>query len=152
MTQLILPGDANSIGNAFGGRIMEWIDICAGVAARRHAGMVAVTASIDSLQFHHAIKLGSVVVMKGRVNRSWRSSMEIGVRVDFEEECASVPKHAASAFLTFVALDEKGRPHPVPAIDPRTDEDRRRFEDASRRRMIRLRDRQQVHNREGTSR
>lgn len=137
MTQIVLPGDANSLGNAFGGKVMQWIDVAAGVASRRHGGGIAVTASIDSLQFHRPIRMGDVVVLRARVNRAWRSSMEVGVRVEYEQDNAP-PQHAVSAYLTFVAVDEQGRPRAVPPLIPETDEDRRRCEAADRRREERL--------------
>jgi acyl-CoA hydrolase len=139
MTQLVLPGDTNALGTAFGGKIMQWIDIAAGVAARRHAGCVAVTASMDNLVFHRPIQLGDVVVLRASVNRSWRTSMEVGVRVEAEEEGAERPIHAASAYLTFVAVDQQSRrPRPVPEVAPETAEDKRRYQAADKRRVHRL--------------
>ena len=138
MTEIVMPGDANSLGTAFGGRIMQWIDVAAGVAARRHAGRVAVTASMDSLTFHRPVRLGDVVVLHASVNRAWRTSMEIGVRVEYESEGTSTVTHAASAYLTFVAVDGSGRPQSVPPLEPESAEDRRRFEAAERRRRVRL--------------
>jgi acyl-CoA hydrolase len=137
MTQIVLPGDANALGTAFGGKIMQWIDVAAGVAARRHAGTVAVTASMDSLQFHRPVRLGDVVVLRASVNRAWRTSMEIGVRVVYETDGSDEPVHAASAYLTFVAVDRAGQPQPVPPLQPETDEDRRRYAAAERRRSAR---------------
>ena len=137
MTQIVLPGDANSLGNAFGGKVMQWIDVSAGVASRRHAGGIAVTASIDSVEFHRPIRMGDVVVLRARVNRAWRSSMEVGVRVEYEQDAAP-PQHAVSAYLTFVAIDEHGRPRREPPLTPETDEDRRRSAAADRRRELRL--------------
>jgi acyl-CoA hydrolase len=142
MTQLVLPGDTNSLGTAFGGTIFGWIDVAAAVAAQRHSGGIVVTASIDSLHFLHPIRLGNVVVLRSRVNRAWRSSMEVGVRV----ECEKAGDHenavrSAGAYLTFVAVDEDGRPRPVPAITPETEEDHRRFDDAAERRARRLQQR-----------
>jgi acyl-CoA hydrolase len=137
MTQMVLPGDTNSLGTAFGGKVMQWIDIAAAVAARRHAGCVAVTVSMDSLTFHRPIRLGDVVVLRSAVNRAWRSSMEVGVRVESEPESGSTI-HAASAYLTFVAVDAAGAPRPVCAVMPQTAEDQRRYDDAGRRRSRRL--------------
>lgn len=141
MTQIVLPGDANSLGNAFGGAIMQWIDIAAGVAARRHASCVAVTASIDSMQFHRPIQVGDVVVLRARVNRAWRSSMEVGVRVTFEQ-VGKPSAHAASAYLTFVAVNADGRPERVPRLRPETDDDQRRHQAAGSRRRRRLQHRE----------
>lgn len=138
MTQLVLPGDANSLGNAFGGKIVQWVDVAAGVAARRHAGSVAVTASIDSVVFKRPIRLGDVVVLHASVNRAWHTSMEIGVRVEYDGEPGTPPVHAASAYLTFVAIDEAGRPRAVPPLAPQDEEQRRRYGEAGERRAARL--------------
>jgi acyl-CoA hydrolase len=137
MTQMVLPGDTNALGTAFGGKIMQWIDIAAAVAARRHCGGVAVTVSMDTLTFHRPIRLGDVVVLRASVNRAWRTSMEVGVRVDSEPE-AGPAVHAASAYLTFVAVDASGKPRFVRPLTPETPEERRRLEDAARRRIRRL--------------
>ena len=141
MTQLVLPGDANALGTAFGGKIMQWIDVAAGVAARRHAGGVAVTASMDNLVFHQPILLGDVVVLRASVNRAWKTSMEVGVRVEAENEGANEPTHAASAYLTFVAITESRTPRAVAAVAPETAADRRRYQAAEARRARRLEDR-----------
>ena len=138
MTELILPGDANTLGNAFGGKIMQWIDVAAGVASRRHCGGVAVTASMDSMQFVRPIRLGDVVVLRATVNRAWRSSMEVGVRVECETVGKLQPQHAASAYLTFVAMDEQGRPRPVPPLSPGTKDEQRRYDQAQLRREHRI--------------
>ena len=143
MTELILPGDANTLGNAFGGRIMQWIDVAAGVAARRHCGGVAVTASMDSMQFIRPILLGDVVVLRSTVNRAWRSSMEIGVRVECETTGETMPRHAASAYLTFVALNQEGKPRPVFPLRPETKEEHRRHQQAEQRRQHRISTRSQ---------
>lgn len=142
-TQIVLPGGTNALGTAFGGTIFGWIDVAAAVAAQRHSGGEVVTASIDTLNFLAPVQLGDVVILRARVNRSWRSSMEIGVRV----ECETVGKpgdrlHAATAYLTFVAVDENGKPRPVAQIVPETEGDERRYEKAARRRQARLEQRQ----------
>jgi len=141
MTELILPGDANTLGNAFGGKIMQWIDVAAGVASRRHCGGVAVTASMDSMQFVRPIRLGDVVVLRACVNRAWRSSMEVGVRVECETVGHQEAHHAASAYLTFVAMDEEGRPRPVSPLQPRSEVEQRRYQQAQQRREHRIRNR-----------
>lgn len=141
MTEIVLPPDANALGTAFGGRIMQWIDVAAGVAARRHAGRVAVTAAMDSLRFLVPIRLGDVVVLRAAVNRTWRTSMEVGVRVEFERESEEERTHAASAYLTFVAIDAEGRPQAVPALAPETEVERRRYAEAEQRRLVRLQQR-----------
>ncbi len=143
MTQLVLPGDANTLGNAFGGKILQWIDIAAGVAARRHTNGVAVTASIDSVQFLQPVRLGDVVVLQARLTRSWRTSMEIYVSVKCDGSRGEDPRHAVSAYLTFVAIDKNGRPRTVPAINPQTDEEKAAYDRADLRRAQRLRHKEQ---------
>mgnify|MGYP002725641112 CR=1 FL=1 len=142
MTQLVLPGDANTVGNAFGGRILQWIDIAAGVAARRHADGVSVTASIDSVQFIRPVKLGDVVTLEARLTRAWTSSLEIIVTVPCDETEPSPSHEAITSFLTFVAIDEQGRPRPIPCLEPTTEPERKLYEEADRRRVARLAQRQ----------
>ncbi|MCC6747252.1 MAG: acyl-CoA thioesterase [Deltaproteobacteria bacterium] len=138
MTQIVLPGDTNALGTAFGGRVMQWLDVAAAVAARRHCGGVAVTASMDSMSFVHPVQLGDVLVIYASVNRAWRSSMEIGVRVEGEGGKDGQRFHAASAYLTFVAVDAQGKPRVVPPVEPATEAERRRFTEAEQRRTQRL--------------
>jgi acyl-CoA hydrolase len=142
-TQLVLPNDTNQLGNLLGGTLMHWIDIVAAIASQRHSGMVCVTASVDDLNFHHSIKLGEVVTLEASVNRAFRTSMEIGVRVTAHGNAKLPERKANSAYLTFVAIDGDGNPQPVPAVEPETDEERRRYAEALRRREYRLQRRQQ---------
>lgn len=146
MTQLVLPSDANALGTAFGGKLMQWIDVAAAVAARRHSGTVAVTASIDSLHFERPVQQGDVVVLLARVNRVWRSSMEVGVRVE-GEQIGAQRFHAATAYLTFVAIDAEGRRLEVPSIMPADADDQRRYDAAATRRAARLRVRDERRHR-----
>jgi acyl-CoA hydrolase len=138
-TQLVLPNDTNQLGNLLGGTLMHWIDIVAAIAAQRHAGRVCVTASVDELAFHYPVRLGEVVTLEASVNRAFRTSMEIGVRVT-AHGIASAParRHANTAYLTFVSIDEDGRPVPVPPVLPATPEEVRRYEQALARRENRL--------------
>jgi len=138
MTQLVLPGDTNALGTAFGGKIMQWIDIAAAVAARRHSDVVAVTASMDGLSFARPLQQGDVVVLRASVNRAWKSSMEVGVLVE-GETIGGARFHAATAYLTFVALGPAGERLTVPAISAETNEQRRRYAAAQVRREQRLR-------------
>ena len=138
MTEMVLPNDANRLGNLLGGRLMHMIDIAAAIAASRHTNRVCVTASVDELHFHHPIKIGEVVTLKASVNRAFRTSVEVGVRVSKEDLLTGESKHTNSAYLTFVAIDEEGHPVPVPELKPVTAEERRRFRDAARRRELRL--------------
>jgi len=144
MTQLVLPSDTNTHGNAFGGSIMSWVDVCAAIAAQRHCRRTVVTAAVDQLMFVEAIKKGMVVSLRAQVNRAWRTSMEVGVRVESEEPMTGLRRHALSAYLTFVALGEDGKPIPVPAAAATSPDDLRRQKDALARRESRLALREQV--------
>lgn len=137
-TQLVLPNDANQLGNLLGGTLMHWIDIVAAIAAQRHAGKVCVTASVDELNFHEPIRLGEIVTLQASVNRAFRTSMEVGVLVTASGLLGGPPRRANNAYLTFVAIDDQGRPVTVPQVLPETDEERRRYDGALRRREFRL--------------
>lgn len=138
MTEIVLPQNANAMGNAFGGSIMQWIDIAGGVAARRHAGGLSVTASMDDLHFLAPIRLGDIVVLEARVTYTGRSSIEVRVVVEAEDRTGR-RFHAATSYLTYVALDEEGRPRRVPPLDLKTAEDRREFRAGALRKAARLR-------------
>lgn len=138
MTELVLPGHTNSLGTVFGGVIMSWIDIAGAIAAQRHARKTVVTASIDDLSFIAAVKTGWIVQLRARVNFTSKTSMEVGVRVDAENPQTGDWHHTASAYLTFVAIDENGKPIPIPPLHPQSDEDKRRFDEAIKRRELRL--------------
>jgi acyl-CoA hydrolase len=144
--QLVLPGLTNTHGTIFGGMLMQWIDIAAGIAAARHAGGPVVTASMDRLHFLHPIHLGEVVTVQAQVNYAGRTSMEIGVRVLAEDQTMRGRRQTTRAFLTFVAVDDDGRPRPVPPLSLETSVDRRRFADARARRAVRLRERRAMKN------
>jgi acyl-CoA hydrolase len=140
MTQIVMPTHTNGAGGVmFGGVIMQWIDVCAGVAAMRHAAGPVVTASIDRLDFLSPIKLGDVVILQAQVNYAAHTSMEVGCRVETEDPRTRVRRYTTKAYLTFVAVDEHQRPRPVPSLVLETDEDRRRHERAAQRRADRLR-------------
>jgi acyl-CoA hydrolase len=139
--QLVLPGLTNTHGTIFGGMLMQWIDIAAGISAARHAGGPVVTASMDRLHFLHPIRLGEVVTVQAQVNFAGTTSMEVGVRVMAEDQNAQGRRRQTTrAFLTFVAVDEAGRPRPVPPLSLETAVDRRRAADARTRRAVRLRE------------
>jgi len=139
MTEIVLPSDTNALGTIFGGKIMSWIDIAGAIAAGRHARRVVVTASIDALHFRAPVKVGHVVHIRARVNYASRTSLEVGVRVDSENPITGELTHTATAYATFVALDDHGRPTPVPPVNPETSEDKRRYEEAKKRRESRMR-------------
>ncbi|NOY46150.1 acyl-CoA thioesterase [Deferrisoma camini] len=151
VAEMMLPQHANLAGNVHGGMIMKMIDDAAGVVAFRHCRGNAVTASIDRLDFHAPVYVGNLVVLKASMNYVGRTSMEVGVRVEAEDPKTGVVRHTASAYLTFVALDEHGKPRPVPPLVLETDEDRRRWEAALHRREERMRTRS-ILKAEGLSR
>ncbi len=138
MTEHVLPEFSNSLGNIFGGQIAGWIDICAAIAAQRHCRSVVVTAAIDALQFLLPIRQGHIVILRGQVNATFRTSMECGVSVWSEDPLTGEVNKAMKAYATFVALDAHGKPTSVPALILETDEDRRRAREALARRQARL--------------
>jgi len=142
MAQIMTPQDVNSAGNVHGGVIMKLVDTAAGVAATRHARSNVVTASIDRLDFHHPVYVGDLVTTKAGLNLVGKTSMEIGARVEAEDPITGKIRHVASAYLTYVALDESGKPRPIPPLILETEEEKRRNREAQARREARLRERQ----------
>jgi acyl-CoA hydrolase len=139
MNQLVLPTHTNALGTVFGGTIMSWIDICAAMSAQRLSRKVVVTASMDQLDFLAPIRTGQLVNLRAMVNYVGRTSMEVGVRVEAEDTLTGERVHAASAYLTFVALDENGSPIPINCeLSPSTPRERLRREEARERRSQRL--------------
>jgi acyl-CoA hydrolase len=138
MTELILPSDANTHGTVFGGKVMQWIDIAAGVATSRHCRRTVVTVSVDSLHFHAPMKVGEVAVLEGKVHAAFGTSMECGVTVCAEDLHTGERRLCTSALLTFVALGDDGRPARVPPLLPETEEERQIFAAAQLRREERL--------------
>lgn len=144
MTQLVLPNDANRLGNLLGGQLMHWIDLAAAIAASRHSKRICVTASVDNLNFIHPVKAGEVVILRASVNRVFRTSMEVGVKVLSENLLTGHVQHANSAYLTFVSIDDDGNPIESPRLRPESADEVRRFADALRRREERLRRRSNI--------
>jgi acyl-CoA hydrolase len=138
MTQIVLPEHGNALGTIFGGQVAAWIDICAGVAAMRHARNIVVTASMDDLHFLAPAYVGEVLVLQAHVNRAFGTSMEVGVRVESENPLTGERRHTATAYLTFVALDQDGNPVAVPSLEPGTEAELRRYHQAAKRRQWRL--------------
>lgn len=138
MTELVLPNHTNQLGNLLGGQLMQWIDICAALSASKHSQRVCVTASVDRLVFHHPIKLGNVVTIIARVNRAFKTSMEVGVEVYAESHTEGTRIHTNTAYLTFVSVDENGKPVETFEIVPETEDEKKRFEEALQRRQKRL--------------
>lgn len=136
-SEIIFPADANAVGNLFGGRLMQFIDLVGAVAACRHAQALTVTASMDHLDFVAPCRIGDLLILKASVNRAFRTSMEVGVKAMVEDFREGRLKHVSSAYLTYVAVDMDGRPVPVPEIVAETEHQRRRYDDAGRRREMR---------------
>lgn len=135
---MVFPNDLNANDTVFGGLIMAQMDRFAAVCADRHAGGVCVTASVDAVHFVAPAQRGDVLIFNASVNRAWHSSMEIGVKVDARSYDGEQRRHILSAYLTFVALDPQGRPRPVPALQPVSEDQQRRHAEAQLRRESRL--------------
>lgn len=149
MTHLVLPNDTNQLGNLLGGKLMHWIDIAAALTAMRHSGRVCVTASVDEIDFAEPIKLGHMVVIRSVITRAFRTSMEIFVEVWREDPLNSVRAKTSSAFLTFVGIDQYGKPLQAPPVEPQTEEEQHRYEEAAIRREARLKYRETIRARRG---
>jgi len=137
MTEIVLPNDANVLNALLGGRLMHWIDLAGAMAAHRHSRQHVVTASIDHLDFLVPVRVGDFVILRSSVNRVFHTSMEVGVKVWVENYRAEESRHVSSAYLTFVAVDVNGNRLPVPPVIPETEEEKRRYDGAARRREIR---------------
>lgn len=137
-SELALPNDANGLGNVLGGRVMHLVDLAGAMAAMRHARRPVVTASVDSLHFLAPVHISELVVLRSSVNRVFRTSMEVGVKVETENLMTGKRVHTCSAYLTFVALGENQRATPVPPVIPETEEEQRRYREAGERREYRL--------------
>jgi len=135
---LVLPNDTNTFGNLMGGRLMYWMDIAAGMAAGKHCNAPCMTASVDNLSFKNPIKLGNIVHIEATVTRAFNTSMEIFLKVWGEDSLHQYKYESNEAYFTFVALDPNSKPRPVPQIVPETDQEKRLYEGALRRRQIRL--------------
>ncbi len=138
MTEMVLPNDTNTLGNLMGGRLLYYMDIAAAIAAQKHSNRIVVTASVDNVSFAEAVRLGNIVTLKAQVTRSFSSSMEVFIEVWAEDIPAGVRVSTNSAFYTFVAVDQTGRPIEVPGVVPETDEEKDRYDSALRRRQLRL--------------
>jgi acyl-CoA hydrolase len=137
MTEIVLPNDANPLNALLGGRLMHWIDLAGAMAAHRHSRAYVVTAAIDHLDFLVPVRVGDFVILRSSVNRVFRTSMEVGVKVWVENYRSETSRHVSSAYLTFVAVDAAGNRMPVPPVVPETENEKRRYEGAARRREIR---------------
>jgi len=141
MHELVLPNDTNVLGNVHGGRVMCLMDICAAMSAYKHARMPVVTASVDRLDFLAPAKKGDILKLQSSVNYAHKTSMEIGVRIDAEDPFTGEVKHTATAYLTFVAIDDNNKPTEIPKIIPESDDENRRYERAKKRHLTRREER-----------
>ena len=137
-------GDANTAGNVHGGTIMKLCDEAAGIAAIRHSGRRVVTAAMDRMTFIHPVFVGELLTLRASVNAAWRTSMEVGVRVEKENVWTGEQLHTSTAYLTMVALDDEGQPAPVRPVAPETADEERRAREAQLRRDNRLAERDQI--------
>ncbi len=138
MTELVLPNDTNTFGNLMGGRLMYWMDIAAALAAMKHCGAPVVTASVDNISFESPIKLGNVVHIEASLTRSFNTSMEVHLNVWGEDAIHQYKYKSNEAFYTFVSLDPNGKPKKVNQVVPDSEEEKKLFEGALRRRQLRL--------------
>lgn len=138
MTELVLPNDTNTLNNLMGGRLMHWMDIVSAIAAQKHSNRIVVTASVDNVSFGEPIQLGNVVTLKAQVTRAFNSSMEVRIEVEAEDIPSGKKFESNSAYFTFVAVDQSGRPIDVPEAIPETEQDKEYYDGALRRRQLRL--------------
>lgn len=138
MNELVLPNDTNTLNNLMGGRLLHWMDIAAAIAAQKHSNRIVVTASVDNVSFSAPIKLGDVVTLEAKVTRSFSTSIEVHLMVWAENIPSGTKIKSNEAYYTFVAVDQSGRPIPVPPVITETDDENRLYEGALRRRQLRL--------------
>jgi acyl-CoA hydrolase len=138
MVEAVLPNDANPLGNILGGKVMHLIDIAGAIAAHRHCRSLLVTVSVDNLDFVHPIRVGQLILLRARVTRAFRTSLEVEVKVFLEDFLTGERRQTSSAFVTYVAVDAAGKPQAVPPVFPRTAEEKRRYREALERRRRRL--------------
>lgn len=139
MTEIVLPAQTNPLGKLLGGHVMHLVDMAAAMAAHRHSNSYVVTASVDYIDFRNPVNLGEIVTLRSQINRVFHTSLEVGVEVFSENALTGEKKHTTSAFVTFVAIDEYTRkPKAVPPLLVKTEEEKRRFEEAGKRREVRL--------------
>ncbi len=144
MTEFVLPNDTNTHGSVLGGRVMHWIDLAAGLSAMRFSGKPVVTASVDELHFLGSVKLGETAVLRAEVTQAWHTSVEVHVQVQAEDMATGIRRPTTAAYLTFVAVDSKGRPTAVPPIKLRTPAEERRARHADIRREHRRESRKRI--------
>ncbi len=137
-TEYVLPNDTNALGNLFGGRLLQWMDLTAAISAHRHCKRVVVTATVNNVSFNKAIKLGSILTLETKVSRAFSTSMEVFIDVFVEDPVTGERTKCNEAIYTFVAIDQNGQPLPVPEVVPETAEEKLRYEGALRRKQLAL--------------
>ena len=138
ITEMVLPNDTNTLGNLMGGRLLHWMDIASAISAHRHCGRVVVTASVNNVSFNQPIKLGEIVTLEAKVSRAFTSSMEVFIDVWVENNTTGEKRKSNEAIYTFVAVDQLGNPINVPGLIAETEEEKKRFDAALRRRQLSL--------------
>jgi acyl-CoA hydrolase len=138
MVEVVLPDDANPLGNILGGKVMHLIDIAGAIAAHRHSRSMVVTVAVDNLDFTLPIRVGQLIILRAHVTRVFHTSVEVAVRVYREDYITGDRRQTSSAFVTYVAVDENGHPKAIPPVLPRTAEERRDYREALARRRHRL--------------
>ncbi len=138
LTEIVLPNDTNTLGNLMGGRLLHWMDVASAIAAHRHCGRVVVTAAVNNVSFSQPIRLGEIVTMQAKISRSFTSSMEVFIDVWVENNQTGEKKKCNEAIYTFVAVDQLGNPINVPPLLPETEEEKKRFDQALRRKQLSL--------------
>jgi len=137
-SEMLMPNDTNMFNNLMGGKLMYWMDIAAGISAQKHCGELAATAAVDNISFNSPIELSSVVTLRAQVTRAFKTSMEVYIEVIAENIPKKTKIKSNSAFFTFVAVDKKGKPLPVPQAIPETKREKELYDGALRRRQLRL--------------
>lgn len=137
-TQMVLPNDTNTLGNLFGGKLLQWMDIVASISAHRHCKRVVVTASVNNVSFNESISHASILTLQAKVSRAFNSSMEVFIDVWVEDPVSGKKLKCNEAIYTFVAVDQNGSPLPVPPLVPETEEEKSRYDGALRRRQLSL--------------
>ncbi len=137
-TELVLYRGTNILNNLLGGMLLHWMDIAAAITASRHANRICVTVGVDSVEFYNPIPYGSTVIVEAKITRAFNTSMEIKTKVFREDTMTGERLFCNEAYFTFVAVDQLGKPIPVPPVEPETEEEKKEFEDALKRRELRL--------------
>ncbi len=147
MVEVVLPNDANPLGNILGGKVMHLIDIAGAIVAHRHTRNVVVTVSVDNLDFVHPIRVGHLIILRAHVTRAFRTSVEVAVKVYLEDQLTGEQRQTSSAFVTYVALDAEGQPVSVPPVIALTPEEKYEYREALSRRRHRLEAAARTHRR-----